>query len=286
VNVPSGGISGRVIDGSNSNDGKVCALVYAFSVNEAPITLFSQAYVQVYSGSVIGASASSNTSGPTSGSYTINGLPDGDWFLLLDPIGNLVSAGQVSNWCFNNSEAGFSQEWWNGIAESNGEGCLGCAVPVTVSGGQVTTGIDFLTETGTCNTTETPEVSCADGIDNDCDGFADSEDSDCQGGGGCTTPAECDDGVGCTDDDCVSGSCVNTPNDANCPDDGLFCNGTEFCHATNDCSSTGDPCAGNETCNETTDTCDQQTCGLNKDPCTTNADCCSLNCKNGSCKGN
>jgi hypothetical protein len=45
-------------------------------------------------------------------------------------------------------------------------------------------------------------------------------------------------------------------NDANCPDDGLFCNGTEFCDPVNDCSSTGDPCPAGTTCNEGTDTCD------------------------------
>jgi hypothetical protein len=48
---------------------------------------------------------------------------------------------------------------------------------------------------------------------------------------------------------------VNTPNDANCPDDGLFCNGTEFCDPAADCSSTGDPCAAGEVCDESTDTC-------------------------------
>jgi len=82
---------------------------------------------------------------------------------------------------------------------------------------------------------------------------------DPQGGGGCTTNAECD--------------------------DGLFCNGAETC-VGGSCQGGSNPCQAGETCNETTDTCDQQTCGLNRDPCTVNADCCSLNCKNGSCKGN
>ncbi len=67
-----------------------------------------------------------------------------------------------------------------------------------------------------------------------------------------------DDGVGCTDDSCneSTDSCDNVANDAYCPDDGLFCNGTEFCNAVAACSSTGDPCSGGEICNETTDTCD------------------------------
>jgi len=101
----------------------------------------------------------------------------------------------------------------------------------------------------------------------------------------CSVPADCNDGVGCTDDDCVGGLCVNSPNNANCPDDGAFCNGSEFCDAIADCASTGDPCSGSETCNETTDTCDQPPCQPKGGPCTTNADCCSVNCKpNGTCR--
>ena len=77
----------------------------------------------------------------------------------------------------------------------------------------------------------------------------------------CSTAADCDDGVDCTDDSCdeVNGSCLNVANDANCPDDGLFCTGNEFCDAVNDCSSTGDPCSTEETCYEVTDSCDTPT---------------------------
>ncbi len=40
-------------------------------------------------------------------------------------------------------------------------------------------------ECGTgCTPTENPEVSCSDGLDNDCDGLTDGADSDCQGGTG------------------------------------------------------------------------------------------------------
>ncbi|MHC4090725.1 MAG: hypothetical protein ACYSVY_10700 [Planctomycetota bacterium] len=72
----------------------------------------------------------------------------------------------------------------------------------------------------------------------------------------CLTDGDCDDGVGCTDDTCVADDCVFTPNDANCPDDGLFCNGTEFCDAVLDCDSTGDPCLAPFVCRESTDTCE------------------------------
>jgi hypothetical protein len=54
---------------------------------------------------------------------------------------------------------------------------------------------------GGCTPTEDPEVSCTDGLDNDCDGFLDGDDSDCQAT--CTpteTPeASCSDGQ---DNDC------------------------------------------------------------------------------------
>jgi hypothetical protein len=78
--------------------------------------------------------------------------------------------------------------------------------------------------------------------------------NDCQAG----TPVDCDDGVGCTDDSCdeVNDQCVNTVNDANCPDDGAFCNGDEFCDAQLDCQSTGNPCPPGEVCDELTDTCE------------------------------
>jgi hypothetical protein len=54
--------------------------------------------------------------------------------------------------------------------------------------------------------------------------------------------------------------CVYTPNDANCPDDGEYCTGTESCHAVLDCISSGDPCDDGvgctlDGCNEQSDTC-------------------------------
>jgi hypothetical protein len=82
----------------------------------------------------------------------------------------------------------------------------------------------------------------------------------CDAGAGCLpgTDVDCDDGVGCTDDSCNEGtdSCDSIASDAYCPDNGLFCDGTEYCDVVADCSSTGDPCSGGEICNEETDTCD------------------------------
>jgi subtilisin family serine protease len=101
----------------------------------------------------------------------------------------------------------------------------------------------------------------------------------------CSGPGDCSDGVACTDDACVSQSCVNTPNDANCPDDGQFCNGAESCDPVLNCVSDGDPCGANETCNEGTDVCDPDVCGAKNDPCSSGADCCSGQCKgNGRCR--
>ncbi|MCH8251977.1 MAG: S8 family serine peptidase [Planctomycetes bacterium] len=107
---------------------------------------------------------------------------------------------------------------------------------------------------GTCSH---DPVVCDDGV------FCNGAET-CDSGLGCQngTPPSCDDGVGCTDDSCNAGtdSCDNIANDANCPDDGLFCNGTESCDAVSDCVSSGDPCPGGTVCNEATDTCDVSAC--------------------------
>jgi V8-like Glu-specific endopeptidase len=85
---------------------------------------------------------------------------------------------------------------------------------------------------------------------------------DPDGGGGCTTPADCDDSEPCTDDTCVDGTCYNT-----WPDCGLSdgCCGPE-------CSSANDP--------------DCVECLLKGEPCTTGEECCSGLCHpvKGTCK--
>ena len=99
----------------------------------------------------------------------------------------------------------------------------------------------------------TENADCDDGLY--CNGTETCDGTDtCQSG----TPVDCSDGVGCTDDSCdeVNDTCVNAANDANCPDDGQFCTGTEYCDVVDDCTATGDPCGAGETCNESTDNCD------------------------------
>ncbi|HVS03674.1 MAG TPA: S8 family serine peptidase, partial [Thermoanaerobaculia bacterium] len=65
---------------------------------------------------------------------------------------------------------------------------------------------------GGCTVTESPETSCSDGVDNDCDGKVDLDDTDCQTGGSCNvTGASC--GV---NSDCCSGSCKGKPGSKTC----------------------------------------------------------------------
>lgn len=67
-----------------------------------------------------------------------------------------------------------------------------------------------------CTPTEGVEVSCTDGIDNDCDGQIDAADSDCSGGSGGT----CDllpQGASCVNgSDCCSGNCKGKSGSKTC----------------------------------------------------------------------
>ncbi len=106
--------------------------------------------------------------------------------------------------------------------------------------------------TNSCDNTAN-DANCNNGLF--CDGTETCDAvNDCQAG----SAVNCNDGVGCTDDSCNEGTnaCDNVVNNANCPDDGLFCTGTESCDAINDCVSSGDPCLTGETCNESTNACD------------------------------
>jgi len=70
-----------------------------------------------------------------------------------------------------------------------------------------------------CVPTEPTELSCNDGLDNDCDGFVDCADSDCSAdpactGGGCTLGQP---GDSCTvNADCCSNSCKGKPGQKTC----------------------------------------------------------------------
>ena len=66
---------------------------------------------------------------------------------------------------------------------------------------------------------------------------------------------DCDDSVACTIDTCDEGVCANTPDDAACPGNGLFCDGEEVCDLLPDYVSTGNPCLPLPICIESTDRC-------------------------------
>lgn len=72
------------------------------------------------------------------------------------------------------------------------------------------------------------DQTCANGVDDDCDGWTDGDDPNCRA---CTRDADCDDGFACTDDACVGQVCINVP-----LADGQSCDD-------------GDPCTMDETCN-------------------------------------
>ncbi len=65
----------------------------------------------------------------------------------------------------------------------------------------------------------------------------------------CQAAADCDDGVSCTQDSCVNGTCQHVPNHDDC-DDGNVCT-DNLCHATDGCTSTNNnaPCDDGFFCN-------------------------------------
>jgi len=81
--------------------------------------------------------------------------------------------------------------------------------------------------------------------------------------GTCLVDGDCDDGVPCTIDTCVSLVCNNTPDDAFC-DDGQFCNGAEVCDVLLNCQAGTPPdCTvnGSDGVGCTDDVCDPAAAG-------------------------
>lgn len=104
----------------------------------------------------------------------------------------------------------------------------------------------------------------------------------------CTSDAECDDFVPCTDDTCVVDTCANVNNDDNCLDP-LNCDGDDICDPT-------DPDAGADGCYAPGNPCDPKLCDeVTFDPldpagtcvdCTANAECDDgLTCTLDTCNG-
>ena len=234
----------------------------------------------------------SSTGDPCTGGETCNEATD-----TCDPPAcnndGTCDAGEDCNNCPNDCFSGGGGFCGDGICagSANGEDCFLCSADCRCAG----PGCNACCGDGFCGNNGEKASNCPV----DCDpGFVPPSDGSCCGDGtcdgtenvtncaidcGCTVPADCDDAVACTIDDCVAGACQNTPDNGACPDDGQFCNGTEFCDAVSDCGSTGDPCSAGETCNESTDTCDP--CTPKNSNCTTGAECCSGICKNnGRCR--
>ena len=69
-----------------------------------------------------------------------------------------------------------------------------------------------------CNITEDPELSCTDGLDNDCDGLTDADDPDCQGPMACGDYPDknsCNMDLGC-EWDRKAGICIDVPQPVDC----------------------------------------------------------------------
>ncbi|MCZ6653830.1 MAG: hypothetical protein O7D91_12490, partial [Planctomycetota bacterium] len=77
---------------------------------------------------------------------------------------------------------------------------------------------------------------------------------ECQSGQACGGPEDCNDGIPCTIDDCLSNFCVNTPVNAVCVD-GIACT-ADFCLPGIGCESTPDDAACDDGNGCTLDSCD------------------------------
>ncbi len=130
-----------------------------------------------------------------------------------------------------------SGESWYGNPTSCGAGVCGSTGQLTCSGGS---------QVDTCtpgSPTETPEVSCSDGLDNDCDGDVDGVDTDC-------APVNyyCDDDNDGYIDSFIDGTCVGSGcepvgcqttagGDCDDSDDTVFPGASEICdNKDNDCN--------------------------------------------------
>src|SRR5689334_16404327 len=131
-------------------------------------------------------------------------------------------------------------------ASDDGGTTDGGATDGGTSDGATTDGATTDGSSGDSGTTDgaTTDGATTDGATTDgatADG-GDASMADAGGGdGGCTSDADCEDGVACTLDTCSSGACVRTIDATACVDDGLFCNGGSMCAPG---SAAADPTSG------------------------------------------
>jgi len=167
-----------------------------------------------------------------------------------DPLG-VLPGGEVEMVAGTGAQTSSSNRWGDYAALSV-DPVDGCTFWFTEEYYENTNSFDFKTRIGAfagpacsggggCTVTESPEVTCNDGVDNDCDTLIDCDDSDCSGdpacGGGCTITespeASCNDGldndcdglIDCNDSDCSGDpACfVCSPKGASCTLDSECC---------------------------------------------------------------
>jgi hypothetical protein len=189
----------------------------------------------------------------------------------------------------------------NGI-DDNADGKIDCADPGCPAGALCDSAGKTCSAAGTCSvcdggggTFETPEVSCSDGFDNDCDGKKDCADTDCLGAR-CPTGSSvsgnpvfgtCKAAGTCT---CVSTGTTETScgdgQDNDC--DGLIDCDDPDCQAKV-CDALGNTCAANKTCtlcggNGGTPELTEASCSDGKDnDCDGKVDCADPDCAATSC---
>jgi alpha-tubulin suppressor-like RCC1 family protein/serine/threonine protein kinase len=106
-----------------------------------------------------------------------------------------------------------------------------------------------------------PGISCADGLDNDCDQLTDMEDPACWE---CTLPADCDDGNVCTNEQCNGHLCGHTNNNGAGCSDGNACTQTDTCQGATCTGANPVVCTALDSCHDV-GICDTGT-GVCSDP--------------------
>jgi len=131
----------------------------------------------------------------------------------------------------------------------------------------------FAVSCGDDSSNPTTETDCTDGQDNDLDGYADCDDTDCAGHPSCTCnfnslcePALGENAANCTDcvtaPVCGNGTCEAGENETNCPADCAVnpCNNDGTCDAGETTANCPNDCPGGDQCVATTDLIQQNGC--------------------------
>jgi hypothetical protein len=139
----------------------------------------------------------------------------------------------------------------NGLEQCDAVSGCGPGEPVTCGSDGVSCTIDACVEPLKGCDSAANDGLCSDGLF--CTGFEFCDSVlDCQPGF-----PPCEDLQACTTDICDEGAqtCTWIPDDTQCPDDGLFCTGTESCQPFAGCFSSGNPCPDPSQCNEEQNQC-------------------------------